>query len=140
MIFIYWNSRKNFWKQGLQLAWGDPKKVSDSDALRFQWPSIGAGWERGLIKFAQAQARPTLLTDSELLQEVLKLENTTVAVIYGSNDRVVSSKIINKFFQSFPQVPLVELDGLGHDPFEEDTESFVRVVVELLEKWNTERQ
>jgi pimeloyl-ACP methyl ester carboxylesterase len=140
LIFIYWNSRKNFWKQGLQLAWGDPKKVSDSDALRFQWPSIGAGWERGLIKFAQAQARPTLLTDSELLQEVLKLENTTVAVIYGSNDRVVSSKIINKFFQTFPQVPLVELDGLGHDPFEEDTEGFVQVVEELLEKWNTERQ
>jgi pimeloyl-ACP methyl ester carboxylesterase len=137
------DSRKNFWKHGLQLVWGDPKKVSDSDALRFQWPSIGAGWERGLVKFAQAMAQPcppTHLTDSELLQEVLKLENTTVAVIYGSNDRVVSPKIVNNFFQSFPQVPLLELDGLGHDPFEEDTERFVRVVEELLEKWNTEQR
>jgi pimeloyl-ACP methyl ester carboxylesterase len=117
------------------MVWGDPKKLSQSDVLRFQWPSIGSGWERGLLNFARAQASPgPQETDAELLQKVLQLENTTVSVICGSKDRVISPSMVRKFFQPYPQVRLVELEGLGHDPFEEDPELFLQTVEKLLEK------
>ena len=60
---------KNFWRKGLELAWGDPKKLYDSDVLRFQWPSIGKGWEDGLVTFARAMSQPTAVSDAELVNK-----------------------------------------------------------------------
>jgi pimeloyl-ACP methyl ester carboxylesterase len=125
---------------GLQSAWGDPNKVRDSDVLRFQWPSIGAGWERGLLRFAQAQGNVhNALDDATLLKRVLELPNTTVAIILGSKDKVISSKLIRTFLHDNDfeeQVPVIELEGLGHDAFEEDVDAFVDAVEQLLSAWN----
>jgi pimeloyl-ACP methyl ester carboxylesterase len=123
------------WKAGLKAAWGDPRRVSDSDVLRFSWPAIGLGWENGIIKFARAQAmlqEDELDDDKVLMQRVLELPHTKVAVILGSKDRIVSSKRVLKFMEQFPQVPIVELDCLGHDAFEEDTGRFCDTVDQLL--------
>ena len=126
--------RPNFWRNGLKLAWGDPNRLKDSDVLRFQWPSIGLGWEQGLLDFTQAQQQSFKTSnDRELFQQVLNLPNTTVSVIVGSNDRVVPVSRIRAFVEGISSfVPVVELDGLGHDPFEEDVERFVSAVDHLL--------
>jgi hypothetical protein len=92
-------STGNFWNRGLQMAWGDPQLVTDSDALRFAWPSVGVGWERGLLSFARAQARPPVLDDAALFQRVVQLPNTTVKIIVGSKDRVVSPAMVRRFVQ-----------------------------------------
>jgi pimeloyl-ACP methyl ester carboxylesterase len=114
--------------------------VRDSDVLRFQWPSIGAGWERGLLRFAQAQGNVhDALDDATLLRRVLELPNTTVAIILGSKDKVISSKLIRTFLHDNDfeeQVPVIELEGLGHDAFEEDVDAFVDAVEQLLSAWN----
>jgi len=125
---------KDSWRNGLKQVWGDPDRLSDSDVLRFQWPSIGAGWERGLLSFSRAQSLPTDLTDRELVENVLKLSNTSVSVIVGTKDIVVPTETVFRFLKDFPTVRIVELDGLGHDPFEEDTESFVQAVKEVTEE------
>lgn len=122
---------KNSWRTGLRVAWGDPDRLSDSDVLRFQWPSIGSGWESGLLTFARAQSLPTDLTDRELMESVLKLPNTKVLVIVGRKDRIVPVATVREFIADFPSVEVVELDGLGHDPFEEDKQSFVRAMEDL---------
>jgi len=119
---------KNSWRNGLRLAWGDPNRLKNSDVLRFQWPSIGAGWEAGLLAFSRAQSLPTDMTDKELMENVLELPNTTVSVIVGSKDSVVPAAQVRRFLADFPSVCVMELDGLGHDSFEEDTEAFVRAV------------
>ena len=121
-----------FWRRGLSLAWGDAQRLKDSDVARFQWPSIGEGWEQGLLNFVRAQTLPRQLTDEELVQQVLSLPNTTLDVVVGSSDRVVPSKKVRKFFESFSSVRIVEMEGLGHDPFEEDVEGFVNVAAKLL--------
>jgi pimeloyl-ACP methyl ester carboxylesterase len=126
------------WKSGLKAAWGDPAKVSDGDVLRFSWPSIGENWEEGILNFASAQGLPQedeLDDDRTLLQRVLDLPNTKVVVVLGSKDRVVPSTHVKKFMENFDRkdrVPIIELDGLGHDAFEEDTEAFCDAVDQLL--------
>ena len=128
---FYVRRSRNSWKLGLTAAvWGDPKKVTDSDVLRYQWPAIGHGWESGLLKFARAQRR---VDDRALLRQVLDLPHTTVAVVLGARDKVVPSKSIRSFMKDFEEVPIIEMEEIGHDPFEEDVDGFVRCVEDLLE-------
>lgn len=127
--------RPNFWRAGMQLAWGDKARLSESDVLRYEWPSIGQGWERGLLWFARSQASGQTLnsSDEDLLQAVLGLPNIcSVDVILGSNDRIVKQGIIREFFRPFPQVTLTEMEGLGHNPFEEDCEGFMEILQRVL--------
>jgi pimeloyl-ACP methyl ester carboxylesterase len=129
----------NFWKNGLRKVWGNPSRLSDSDVLRFQWPSVGQGWERGLLSFALAQSRQGSSdgkTDAQLMEQVLALPNTTVIVIRGGNDRVVPKQLVDKFFDKFPDVPIYELQGQGHDPFEEQVDVFVETVGTIVDKEN----
>lgn len=128
-----------FWKKSLRQVWGNPSRLSDSDVLRFQWPSIGKGWERGLLSFALAQSRQGSsdgLTDAELMEHILALPNTSVAVILGQKDRVVPKRLVENFFGKFPTVPIYELNGQGHDPFEEQVDVFVETVGNILDKEN----
>jgi len=113
-------------------VWGDAKRLKDTDILRFQWPSIGKGWEKGLLDFARAQRLPSELTDQELVAKVLAQPNTRVDVVVGGKDRLIPSQQARRFFKNCAQVRVVELPGLGHDPFEEDMETFVRTVEDLL--------
>lgn len=129
----------NFWKKGLGQVWGNPSHLSDSDVLRFQWPSIGKGWERGLLSFALAQSRQGSsdgVTDAELMEQVLALPNSRVVVIRGEKDRVVPKKLVDGFFNKFPNVTIHELKGQGHDPFEEQVDVFVETVGSILDEEN----
>jgi hypothetical protein len=153
------------------MAWGNPQLVTDSDALRFAWPSVGVGWERGLLSFARAQARPPVLDDAALFQRVVQLPHTTVKVIVGSKDRVVSPAMVRRFVQrqqsslssgtssnnnnhdgngkngpsSTPQQQVVmvniqEMEGLGHDPFEENVDGFVELVEQYAKEFLSQQQ
>jgi pimeloyl-ACP methyl ester carboxylesterase len=128
--------RCNFWRNGLSFAWGDAARLKDSDVLRFQWPSIGRGWEQGMLHFARVQATGRSLdynTDQELLRAVLGLPNVrSVDVIVGSKDRVMPIQQVRRFFLDFPKIKIVEMERLGHDPFEEDAEFFVETVQSML--------
>ena len=122
----------------LRLVWGDPKSVTASDALRFQWPAIGQGWEAGLLAFTRSRILGIDTYpggDYALLNDVLSLPNTSIAIIAGSNDKIIppsaTQNVANRFS---PQIRFVQLDGRGHDPFEEDKDEFVQVVEALLEE------
>ena len=119
------------------MAWGDPELVSESDVLRFQWPSIGRGWEKGLLPFTRAKLfavdnKYNGEGDFALLRDILALPNTSVCILHGDKDTVISSKMIQSIVQAFPQTPLIQLQGQGHDPFEEQTDTFVSAVLSLL--------
>jgi len=78
------------------------------------------------------------MSDSELFQQVLDPStNAVVTIILGTKDRVVPPRQVRKFLseQTYPrvQVRVVEMEGLGHDPFEEDVEDFLTVLEEVLE-------
>jgi len=118
---------RNFWRKGLSQAWGDAQRLSDSDVLRFQWPSIGKGWERGLISFARSIQSSD---DADLLRQVANLANTTVLVVYGSKDNVVrvNEKVLDLLKNDFRMVKVLRMEGLGHDPFEEDKDMFLDMI------------
>jgi pimeloyl-ACP methyl ester carboxylesterase len=120
-----------FWRKGLQLAWGNPLRVKNSDVLRFQWPSIGKDWEKGFISFSSAQLLPGDKSDGELLQAILD-RGVKVDVVVGSKDKVVPENRIRGFLEDFPSVRIVAMEDMGHDPFEEDVPAFLDVVSNLL--------
>jgi pimeloyl-ACP methyl ester carboxylesterase len=127
--------RPHFWRNGLRAVWGNSDRLSDSDVLRFQWHSIIQGWEYGLFQFssAQTQSFDTISSEQELLDAVLKAPYVkSIQVIVGSKDPVVKPDRLQKFFQNYPEIPIHVMDGLGHDPFEEDAESFIKVVQSML--------
>jgi pimeloyl-ACP methyl ester carboxylesterase len=139
--------RTNFWRNGLRTVWVHPKHIRDCDVVRYAWPSIVQHWERGLLQFAAAQissssttqqASVDAINDKELVQAVLNLPNVaSFNVIVGSKDRIIPEKFVRKFFQKhFPSVPLTVLDGLGHNPHEEDPDLFVSTVQSLLASTN----
>lgn len=134
------NGTKDFWRKGLTLAWGDPQRLSDSDALRFQWPSIGEGWEEGLINFTRSRlfsspSDSASMDDGQLLREVANLKDTKVVIVYGSKDAVVriEGPVAETLRVDYPNVKLVRMEGLGHDPFEEDVDGFLTVLDEALQ-------
>jgi pimeloyl-ACP methyl ester carboxylesterase len=120
----------NFWRQGLSAAWGDAKRLKDSDVLRFQWPSIGLGWERGLLDFATSRWKvPSYQSDQDLLRAVLESPNVEIVhVIVSSNDKIVPPCATRKFLKEFPSVNITEMIGPGHDPFEEAPDEFVDII------------
>ena len=122
------------WRKGLELAWGDPKRLLDSDVLRYQWPSIGKGWDLGLLAFSRAQGGTQEMTDKELVERVVQLPKTTLSVILASEDRVVPPNKTREFFKSWSSVGIETMDGLGHDPFEEDAPAFVDTAERILRK------
>jgi pimeloyl-ACP methyl ester carboxylesterase len=129
--------RSNFWLNGLKVAWGNPKRLKGSDGLRYQWPSIGKGWERGLINFAHIQGSGLTLgryaNEQELLRDVLNMPNVRgIHVISGSSDRIMRSKRIRQFLSGFPNITVTEIDGLGHNPFEEDCDLFMEALQVVL--------
>ncbi|CAJ1893662.1 unnamed protein product [Cylindrotheca closterium] len=122
---------KNFWRRGLETVWGDKSRLRDNDVLRFQWPSVGLGWERGILEFARAQLsafdEEDLQDDRTLLRRVMDMPNTKVMVILGGSDRVIPASFSRNFFNDFG-LPVQEMVGLGHDPFEEKPEEFSELV------------
>jgi len=131
----------HFWKKGLASAWGDPKRLSDSDILRFQWPSISMSWEQGLLNLVRSKlssSSPSMssfasLNDVELLRQVSTLPNTKLVIIYGSKDRIVrwEGSVAERVKEEFPMVHMIRMEGLGHDPFEEDVDAFLRELKSL---------
>jgi pimeloyl-ACP methyl ester carboxylesterase len=153
------NKKNGFWRRGLGTVWGDATRLSDADILRFQWPSIGQGWEDGLIQFSKAQFASSSSSSASrdsgsnnhdhdnddarsILQQLMTTVHpqVTVDVIVGEKDPLVPVKSIDKFFADFMStngsdknaVRVRVLPGLGHDPFEEDVEAFAVTLEDLL--------
>mmetsp|Transcript_21897 Transcript_21897/g.47652 ORF Transcript_21897/g.47652 Transcript_21897/m.47652 type:complete len:743 (-) Transcript_21897:128-2356(-) len=147
----------NAWRKGLAFAWGDPGTnpvTEDSDVLRYAWPSIGRGWEEGLLRFAGAQGLPRedeLDDDVVLFRRVLQLPKTKVLILLGSRDRVVPTATVRGFLETVRNdgsasstaaaaaAPIVvELENLGHNAFEEDREIFCETVEQLMvDHWDS---
>ncbi|CAB9507717.1 expressed unknown protein [Seminavis robusta] len=128
---------KNFWRLAVEVVmWADPKLVLDADVLRVQWPAIGLGWEDGLVKYALAMTTlPTTPTDQELVEQVVSLSNTVVTVVCGPHDKLVSGPFVRKFFAPHgDDIRIVEMEGLAHNPMEEDVGRFVGLLEQLWEE------
>jgi len=107
--------------------------------LRFQWPAVGKGWEEGLINFTRARLLSSsprrALDDGQLLREVASLPDTEVVIVYGSKDSVVRIEggVAETLRREYPGVRVVRMEGMGHDPFEEDVEGFVMELEKALQ-------
>jgi calcineurin-like phosphoesterase family protein len=73
------------------------------------------------------------VNDSSLFQQVLNRLKTRLVVLRGNQDHVVTKSMLDTFFVTFPALQVIELDGLGHNPFEGDVERFIST----LDEWCT---
>lgn len=130
--------RPGFWKNGLRLAWGDPNRLRESDVLRFQWPSIGKGWESGLLSFTRSRIASSCAYrggEVQLLCDVLRLPNTRVILVQGTKDPIVPVSMAERIADHCQdRIRLIKLDGQGHDPFEESVDVFVQSVLSEIQK------
>lgn len=113
---------KNFWKKGLNLVWGDPKILTPTDVLRFQWPGIAKGWERGLLSFSRSRIKAICNYQGgeiNMLKDVIGRPNTSVTIIHGTNDKVVPIGISETIVTKLEGIDFIRMEGYGHDPFEE---------------------
>jgi pimeloyl-ACP methyl ester carboxylesterase len=90
------------------------------------------GWEQGLLnlvrhKLSSSASSSAMLNDEQLLHQVSNMKDTKVVIVYGSKDRIVrfEGAVAEKMKQEFPNLHLVRMEGLGHDPFEEDVDGFL---------------
>jgi pimeloyl-ACP methyl ester carboxylesterase len=133
-----------FWRSLLRwVVWGDAAAVMDSDVLRYQWAAIAQHWEHGLICWAlshflcQPSTDPSVasspLSDHDLLQTVLQQPKVcSIDVILGGRDCVIRPGMARSYLADFANVRIVEMKGLGHDPFEENADAFVEIVQRML--------
>ena len=69
-----------------------------------------------------------------MLDDVIRLPNTSVVLVHGTNDPVIPVSSSRKIAERHGStVTYIELDGQGHDPFEEGTKEFVDKVVERIQ-------
>mmetsp|Transcript_14860 Transcript_14860/g.42848 ORF Transcript_14860/g.42848 Transcript_14860/m.42848 type:complete len:595 (+) Transcript_14860:98-1882(+) len=133
--------KANFWMSSLQsVVWGHPDDVSDADGLRFQWPAIGLGWERGLLAFTRSRLLNVDAIpggDVKLLSDVLNLPDTRVIIVAGGNDKIIPPTASRNVAERF-SLRFVTLQGRGHDPFEENPEEFVNMIEALLQEQEIE--
>ena len=128
-------SSHSFWKRGLSSAWGDPKRLNERDILRFRWPAVAMNLEMGLIAFARAQAKKLYCYkggELQLLKDVTQLPNVNVSIVHGTNDPIVpiSNSESLAAVVGMTSLQLLKIDGLGHDPFEEDVVKFLKIITE----------
>jgi pimeloyl-ACP methyl ester carboxylesterase len=69
------------------------------------------------------------------LKEVASLRDTKVVIVYGSNDRVVQidDAVAEKIKREYPSIKVVRMEGMGHDPFEEDVDAFMSELEKALD-------
>ncbi len=74
------------------------------------------------------------LDDGRLFEEVARLNDTRVVIVYGSRDRVVriDDGAADELRRKFPNVAVIKMEGCGHDPFEEDVPAFMSALEEAL--------
>lgn len=54
------------------------------------------------------------------------MENTSIIIIHGTNDRIVPMKMTTDMVNSIKgRIKFISIDGQGHDPFEENVQLFV---------------
>ena len=118
------------------MVWGNPSLLSDTDALRFQWPSIGRGWEKGLLAFTRFRVSSTCYYNGgelQLLQDVADMDKTKVIIVHGTLDPLVpmqrSVDIVERRRHGNKDIIFLEMESVGHDPFEENTDEFLKIIM-----------
>ena len=118
------------------MVWGNPSLLSDTDALRFQWPSIGQGWEKGLLAFTRSRVSSTCYYNGgelQLLQDVADMDKTKVIIVHGTLDPLVpmqrSVDIVERRRHGNKDIIFLEMESVGHDPFEENTDEFLKIIM-----------
>ena len=118
------------------MVWGNPSLLSDTDALRFQWPSIGRGWEKGLLAFTRSRVSSTCYYNGgelQLLQDVADMDKTKVIIVHGTLDPLVpmqrSVDIVERRRHGNKDIIFLEMESVGHDPFEENTDEFLKIIM-----------
>ena len=137
-----------FWKRGLTSARGNKSGLDEDTVNLYRYPSVGEGWEVGLLNFCKAQwggggkyeGSRGRAGDGELLLDAC-LECDEVVILHGVKDRIVpirNSLRLKEFVErEGGRIRVRGLEGVGHVAHEERRGEFVKMVKEIVEEEET---
>jgi pimeloyl-ACP methyl ester carboxylesterase len=106
-------------RANLEPAYADASRLSDSVVTRYHDLMLAPGNRPALLM----RMRQTMLTDP--LPRLRRIVAPTL-LLWGRQDQMIPVSNAQDYLKAIPQAQLVELDGLGHLPFEEaPTEALV---------------
>jgi pimeloyl-ACP methyl ester carboxylesterase len=109
--------------------YADPDGCPPEVAREYQRSLKVAGTIQGLLATVSKYGQ-----DMERLREVLpNLSEIPIDLIWGENDPVVPMASAARLMKVLPQARMHRITGVGHLPYEEKTEEFVRALKRILE-------
>lgn len=142
---------EGFWRKGLRAAYGKAPATGGDDVaegalLRYRWPSLTRRWDMGmlLLLYARVFVKGTGKADKGSLgpASVMRImrnlvrgirraateQNLRVLIVHGVEDNVVPIENSRMLRDLIPGAQLLEVEGVGHCPHEENPEAFVSAV------------
>ena len=123
--------REKFWVNGLAFARGDSTKPVPQHIIDLYMKPIGwPGWDYGLLNFSRAMALYQAVAGHEVWRKLKEVADSgaNVVIVHGTNDRVVPIANSRALVKAVPSIKLVEINGLGHVPHEENPLQFSQIV------------
>lgn len=112
-------------ESAIGMAWHDPSTFTEKDRYYYKKPLEIEGWEVALQLFTLSQT-PRPFVD--------RLNEIAVPVLYitGAEDRVIPPNLTESYATATPDAELKVIPLCGHVAHEEQTETFIRSVIDFL--------
>ena len=120
-----WRSLDYLW---LRRLFGDGSKIPADSLEGYRRPVR----DNRAFHYAQQIVRTWLADLDDLEQALPAIQHYPTLLMWGTRDRAVSFRSAEKLRQHFEDCRLVSFPGVGHLPYEEDTEEFNRALIEFL--------
>lgn len=128
--------RRSFWEQTLELARHSSRPPNEGTVDGYFCPVFIKGWEKGMIKFTQAQLVESIFGHGEsTVSEFVKLckvagreRSPKVLIVYGDDDMMYDDKHFWDIGRLIGGATMVRMEQCGHIPHEEDPSEVLRVL------------
>jgi pimeloyl-ACP methyl ester carboxylesterase len=120
-----WRALDHLW---LRRLFADGSKIPPDSLEGYRQPIR----ENRVFQHAQSIVRTWTADLAELEQELAKIRNYPILLMWGTHDRAVSFRSAERLRQNFRDSQLVAFKGVGHLPYEEAPEEFNRELIKFL--------
>jgi pimeloyl-ACP methyl ester carboxylesterase len=126
---VIWPARRHF----LKLLYGDPRRLRSGTLEGYEAALRIPGTIRASLQIVRTWEQDLALLE----QSLAALANLPALLIWGEMDGAVDPASATRLAQVFHHSQLIMLPGVGHLPYEESPQEFLRPVVEFLSATRT---
>ena len=114
-----------------KIAYPDTSAVNQELVQILSAPAYDEGADQTFYSLFQGVRKPGFAASA---QEILPQLQLPILLIWGLQDRMIPPKLAPMFAQLNPQIELIELEGVGHCPHDENPSQFNQIILNWLEQ------